>query len=137
MTAPSALLTDDNVAILRRIGEGGNPAIHPAMRRKLRRLGMIVAIEPPRAARLTPGRQRAPEPRRHVLTPVGIRALADQTDRDDSQRREIVAASVARHASIDELIGRSSVGVGLKNIRENGIDAELARLETEMHRRKR
>lgn len=38
---------------------------------------------------------------------------------------------------IDELIANSSIGRGLANIKENGIDAELARLDREMHPRRR
>jgi hypothetical protein len=36
-----------------------------------------------------------------------------------------------RGESIDDLIARSSIGAGLANIRENGIEAELAELERE------
>lgn len=40
--------------------------------------------------------------------------------------------------SIDELISRSSIGAGLRDIKERGIDAHLVDLEREMHpRRKR
>lgn len=39
--------------------------------------------------------------------------------------------------AIDELIAKSSIGRGLANIRENGIDAELAVLEEEMAPKKR
>lgn len=42
----------------------------------------------------------------------------------------IEAASPA--SSIDQLIDRSSVGAGLRNIRENGIDAELADLDGDL-----
>ena len=38
--------------------------------------------------------------------------------------------------SIETLIERSSIGAGLKNIRENGIDAELRDLENEGRRKR-
>lgn len=38
---------------------------------------------------------------------------------------------------VDDLIAASSVGAGLANIRENGIDAELARLDEDMAPKKR
>lgn len=40
--------------------------------------------------------------------------------------------STGNSETIDALIERSSVGQGLRNIRENGIDAELKQLEEEM-----
>ena len=42
------------------------------------------------------------------------------------------AAKNALDGRLDDLIARSSVGQGLRNIRENGIDAELADLDEEL-----
>jgi hypothetical protein len=48
-----------------------------------------------------------------------------------------VLARLANEPSIDELIERSSLGAGLRNIRENGIEAELADLDREMRKGRR
>jgi hypothetical protein len=44
------------------------------------------------------------------------------------------AEMLAGGKSINELIEQSSIGEGLRNIRENGIDAELADLEDDLDR---
>lgn len=72
-------ITDQHIAILSAIARGENPSIVPMMRRKLViDLKLLVPAEPPRAIRLTPGRQRAPAPRRHALTELGRQVLAEQ-----------------------------------------------------------
>lgn len=50
-----------------------------------------------------------------------------------ARRRVPATSSTPAPAEFAELIGRSSVGAGLQNIRENGLDAELEDLDRELH----
>lgn len=70
-------LTPKHIEVLAAIARGGNPAIAPMMRKTLVvRLRLLAPAEPPRAPRFEPGRQRAPKPRRHELTPLGRQVMA-------------------------------------------------------------
>lgn len=71
-------LTPKHIEILAAIVRGKNPPIFPMMRKKLVvQLRLLAPVEPPRSPRLTPGRKRAPNPRRHELTELGRQVLAD------------------------------------------------------------
>lgn len=100
MTAPSNDLNDQHWALFERLDAGENAPIPPLMRRKLRRMGLIVATDPPRAIRTTPGRQSAPPPRQHALTDAGRARLVEHRRVIAEQGRHDVAASVARHADL-------------------------------------
>ena len=117
MTAPNNDLTAQHWVLLERLAAGENPAIPPLMRRKLRRMDLIVAVDPPRARRLTPGRQRAPSPRQHALTDSGRARLAEhrllsatasappRTPEErhlEELRRHIAGATAARHAALPD-----------------------------------
>jgi hypothetical protein len=117
MTAPNNEMTTQHWVVLERLAAGENPAIPPLMRRKLRRMDLIVAVDPPRARRLTPGRQKAPAPRQHALTESGrvrlgehrlLAAIASAPPRTPEERhleklrRHIVAESAARHSALDD-----------------------------------
>jgi len=79
--APETIdLTDSQAAVLAAIGRGENPPINAMMRRAFKARRLITAIDPPRAPRNTPGRKRAPAPRRHALTDSGRAALARRGD---------------------------------------------------------
>ncbi len=74
-------VSKERLAVLRAIGarEPGGRAIHiePQMRIWLFDHRLIVASDPPRPARETPGRQRAPLPRGYRLTERGEMAIAE------------------------------------------------------------
>lgn len=71
-TAP---LNKSHIAVLEAFERGENPAIFPLMRKRLVKLGYIVATEPPRPSR-PDGRRKTPAPRRHELTDDGRAFLA-------------------------------------------------------------
>ena len=122
-------VTPERLAVLRAINANPRAHVQPAMRIRLHEIGLIVAAGP----RLEGGGdgRRKPENRAHVLTDRGKRVL--DAARMVEQTRHDVAAAVARHADIDTLIERSSIGQGLRRIREHGIAAELRHLDDELH----
>lgn len=73
----SLLITNHHIAALSAIERGENRELPPMMRKYLVRHRLIVATDPPRPPRYTPGRQRAPAPRRHQLTDLGRQVLAE------------------------------------------------------------
>ncbi len=135
MTAPNDTLTDLHWAVLEKLDSGERPEIPPLMRKKLHRLGLIDPAEPKHDPRTHPGRVPQPRARRNDITAEGRRRVRERRARIAEQTRHDVAASVARHGHIDELIERSSIGMGLREIREQGIDAHLERLDHELHGR--
>lgn len=71
-------LTSKHIEVMSAIARGENPAIFPMMRKKLVvQLRLLAPVDPPRAPRTAPGRQRAPKPRRHELTELGRQVLAE------------------------------------------------------------
>jgi hypothetical protein len=55
----------------------------------------------------------------------------------DAQRAADVHERRTKRLEFDDLIDRSSIGAGLRDIKERGIDAHLADLEREMRPRRR
>ena len=77
--------------------------------------------------------------RAHIEGAMEIVEVRREREQNDERFRERVRAKLeaedaARRASLAETIDRSSVGAGLRNIRENGLDAELADLEDDLRR---
>ena len=71
----------------------------------------------------------------------GAIAYISTSEREGMVRsmKEIVTnfeAGVMTEPRVSDLIERSSVGAGLRNIRENGIDAELEDLDEEQRRKR-
>lgn len=94
-------ITAQHRDILAKIEAGGNPEMPPLLRKKLRRLGLIVPIDPPRDTRAEGVVLAAPPPRRHALTDAGRERLAaHRMSIVGDQTRHDVAASVARHAGL-------------------------------------
>lgn len=90
-------ITPERLAILRRVHADPRAHIQPAMRIRLREMGVLVAAEPSRKGG-GDGR-RKPACRAHRITEQGqlvleVARIADQTRHD-------VAAAAARHAEID------------------------------------
>lgn len=133
MTAPCDTLTDLHWSILEQLDAGQTPIIPPLTRRKLCRMKLIVLTSPPRPPGIDGLKRRAPPPRQYALTERGRDRLAEHRRTIPEQTRHDIAASVARHADLDELIERSSIGQGLRRIREQGLDAELQHLDAELH----
>jgi hypothetical protein len=67
-----------HLAELRELHANPRLFMFPQRRDLYKRLGLIRPDEPPRAPRIEAVRLRAPAPRRHVLTELGLRVIAER-----------------------------------------------------------
>lgn len=118
--------------LMRLVQQRPDAELPPSQASRMIRLDMIERLDPPAPPAPSERGRHKNRPRcRHAVTSAGAAVLAAASIAE--QTRHDVAASVARHADIDMLIDRSSVGQGLRRIREQGIDAELEHLDAELH----